>query len=80
MLTFHKWLVQRHMDLTPPPQSHAGTVEHDSSEPGRDLRLSSELVQVLAGGEKSVLNRIFGVGSVAQKSVGTSVKRGQAAC
>jgi hypothetical protein len=54
----------------------AGTIEHDCRQPGRDLRLSPELVQMLAGGEKSVLNRIFGIGSVAQKSKRTSVKRG----
>jgi hypothetical protein len=31
---------------------------------------------MLAGREESVLNRIFGVGRVAQKSIRTSVKRG----
>jgi len=35
---------------------------------------------MLAGGEKSVLNRIFGVGSVAQKPVSPSTKRGKAFC
>jgi hypothetical protein len=54
------------MDVTPlTAQSHASTVEHDGRKPGRDLRLSTELAEVLAGREKSVLNRIFGVGSIA---------------
>jgi hypothetical protein len=30
---------------------------------------------VLEGGKKRVLDRIFGIGSVAQKSIGISVKR-----
>jgi hypothetical protein len=54
------------MDMTPPvAQSHAGAVEHDGSQPGGDLRLSPELIQMLAGGEKGVLNCIFGVSNIA---------------
>ena len=68
------------MEVPPPvAQSHEGTVEHDGSEPSGDLRLCPELVQMLAGGEKSILNRVFSVGSVAQNSLGASAKRGQTA-
>jgi hypothetical protein len=31
---------------------------------------------MLAGGEKSVLNRIFGFSPITEKSIGTSAKRG----
>jgi hypothetical protein len=40
------------------------------------MRLSSELVQMLAGGEESVLNRIFSVGAISQHPISSTVKRG----
>jgi len=41
--------------------------------------LSSELVQVGIGSEKSILNRVLGIGCIAQDAVRPSVQRGQAA-
>jgi hypothetical protein len=37
--------------------------------------VSSELSQVLVGGKQSVLNRILGIGRIAQKSISYLVKR-----
>lgn len=60
-------------------QLHSGRVVNDGREPSRYLCLSPELVEVRIRGKQGILNRVFCVGSVAQKAVGPSVERLQGA-
>lgn len=59
----------------PSPQLHPGTIADDGNEPGRHLRLPSELIQVFVSGEEGILNRILCVGRIGQVSIRCSVEQ-----
>jgi hypothetical protein len=64
------------MDLArPPTQLHSCAIAYNRGQPSGHLCLTPKLIQVLEGGKKRVLDRIFSIGRVAQKSIGISVKR-----
>ena len=63
---------------SPPAYLHSSAVKHDGSQPRRNLCLSSELVQVRIGSDKSILNRVLCVSCVAKEVVCPSVQRLQA--
>jgi|HubBroStandDraft_2_1064218.scaffolds.fasta_scaffold119438_2 hypothetical protein len=53
-----------------PAEFGKGGIAHNSVQPGRELRLAPELVDVAERGEKTLLQRVFGVMVIMEYAIG----------